>query len=265
MSASYPPLVDILDGMEVATEQGTQTARAVVRELNRLHGYVKEGELGKFAETLDSLAELSKELDETLSAVRGRFPFDPTTYLASGAYLRELGAALEAAGVSVFEEDGNLLCSPSVVRVVPRDVAIDIDGQRERRLDPRTVVSTLVAHQRQAPRYRPERFLNSLRQSYDLIVTKNSGRTDAVVRLVDIWSVLTLLPGQAKEYTQHDFTRDLYHLDSSGITTTLQSERHLRWCASTGIRSSGVLGVVGTDGRPRRYWGVSFVEPQDRP
>jgi hypothetical protein len=262
MSASYPPLVDILDGMEVSTEQGAQTARAIVRELSRLHGYVKEGELGKLAETLDSLAELSKELDETLADVREKFPFDPATYLSSGAYLRELTVALEAAGVPVFEEDGNLLCSPSVVRVVPREVAIDIDGQRERRLDPRIVVTTLVAHRRQSPRYRPERFLNSIRQSYDLLVANNPGRPDAVVRLVDIWTVLTLLPGQAKEYTQHDFTRDLYHLDTSGTTTTLQSTRQLRWCASTGIRSSGVLSVVGTDGRTRRSWGVSFVEPQ---
>jgi hypothetical protein len=93
-------------------------------------------------------------------------------------------------------------------------------------------------------------------------VANNPGRPDAVVRLLDIWNVLTLLPGQAREYTQHDFTRDLYHLDMSGITTTLQSTRQLRWCASTGIRSSGVLSVVGTDGRTRRYWGVSFVEPQ---
>lgn len=261
MSAAYPPLVDILDGMDVSTEQGTQTARAVVRELNRLHGYVKEGELGKLAETLDSLAELSKELDQTLATVRERFRFDPTAYLASGAYLRELQTALEAAGVSVFEEDGRLLCAPSVVRVVPGEAAIDIDGQRERRLDPRTVVSTLVAHQRQPPRYRPESFLNSIRQSYDLIVAQNPGRTGAVIRLVDIWDVLTLLPGQAKEYTKHDFTRDLYHLDSSGLTTTLQSRRTMRWCASSGIRSSGVLGTVGTDGRPRQYWGVSFVEP----
>lgn len=248
--------------MESATEQGTQTARAVVRELNRLHGYVKEGELGKFAETLDALAALSKELDETLTDVRERFPIDPSAYLASGAYLRELSETLDAAGVPVFEEDGRLLCSPSVVRAVPRDVAIDIDGQRERRLDPRAVAATLVEHNKQGPRFRPERFLNTLRQAYDLIVTRNAGRTDAVVRLADIWDVLTLLPGQAKEYTQHDFARDLYHLDCSGTTSTLQSERQLRWCASTGIRGSGVLSVVGTDGRPRQYWGVSFVAPQ---
>jgi hypothetical protein len=261
MSASYPPLVDILDGMAAATEHGTQAARAVTRELNRLQGQVKEGELGKLAETLDSLAAAGKQLDEALVELRDGLPFDPVAYLASGAFTGELRTALENAGIPVSEEDGSLLCSPSVVRIIPREAAIDIDGQRDRRLDPRIVVATLAALRRQGPRYRPERFLNSLRQAYDLIVTKDSSRPDAVVRLVDIWGVLTLLPGQDKEYTQRDFARDLYHLDASGITTTLQSTRQLRWCASTGIRGSGVLGVVGTDGRTRRYWGVSFVEP----
>jgi hypothetical protein len=257
MSASYPPLVEILDGMAGATERGTQTARAVVRELNQLQSQVKEGELGKLAATLDSLTALGKEIAENLTELREKLPFDPATYLSSGAYLTELRAALETAGVPVVEESGTLLCSPSIIRIVPRDVAIEIDGQRDRRLDPRAVAGSVIAQQRRGPRYRPERFLNSLRQSYDLVVT---GRPDEVVRLVDIWSALTLLPGQDKEYTQQDFARDLYYLDVSGVTTTLQSTRQLRWCASTGIRSSGVLSVVGTDGRPRRYWGVSFVE-----
>lgn len=260
MSATYPPLAEILDGMAGASERGTQTARAVVRELNRLQGQVKEGELGKLTETLDSLTDLGKEIAESLTELREKLPFDPATYLTSGAYLTELRTALETAGVTVVEESGTLLCSPSIIRVVPRDVAIEIDGQRDRRLDPRTVAAAVVAQQREGPRYRPERFLNSLRQSYDLVVTKDGGRSDAVVRLVDIWSALTLLPGQDKEYTQQDFARDLYYLDVSGVTTTLQSTRQLRWCASTGIRTSGVLSVVGTDGRPRRYWGVSFVE-----
>jgi hypothetical protein len=141
MSASYPPLVEILDGMAGATERGTQTARAVVRELNQLQGQVKEGELGKLAATLDSLTALGKEIAENLTELREKLPFDPATYLSSGAYLTELRAALETAGVPVVEESGALLCAPSIIRILPRDVAIEIDGQRDRRLDPRTVAA----------------------------------------------------------------------------------------------------------------------------
>jgi hypothetical protein len=265
MSISYPPLVEILDGMAAATEEGNQAARAVIRELNRLQGQVKEGELGKLAETLNTLTDLGKQLGESLTELAAKLPFDPATYLASGAYLDEVRAALEAQGVTVVAEENTLLCSPSIIRAVPREVAIDIDGTRERRLDPRTVTANVIARQRQGSKYRPERFLNSLRQSYDLVVAKESERPDAVIRLVDIWQVLTLLPGQQKEYTQQDFARDLYHLDASGVTTSLQSARQLRWCASSGIRNSGVLCVVGADGRLCRYWGVSFVEPHAHP
>jgi hypothetical protein len=69
--------------------------------------------------------------------------------------------------------------------------------------------------------------------------------------------VLTLLPGQAKEYTRPEFARDLYLLDQSGIRQT-KDGRMLRWHASSGTRSAGVLTTVARTGQQQRYWGVSF-------
>ena len=44
--------------------------------------------------------------------------------------------------------------------------------------------------------------------------------TGKVIKLLDIYQLLTLLPGQSKEYTKEEFARDIYLLDKSGITTT---------------------------------------------
>ena len=82
-------------------------------------------------------------------------------------------------------------------------------------------------------------------------------KPDAVVRLTDIWTVLTLLPGQAREYTRPEFARDLYLLDQSGVRAT-RDGRALRWHASSGTRTSGVLTTVARTGQQQRYWGVSF-------
>jgi hypothetical protein len=83
-------------------------------------------------------------------------------------------------------------------------------------------------------------------------------KPDAVVRLVDIWSVLTLLPGQAKEYTRPEFARDLYLLDQSSERVT-KAGRALRWHASSCTRTAGVLTTVARTGQQQRYWGVSFT------
>jgi hypothetical protein len=79
------------------------------------------------------------------------------------------------------------------------------------------------------------------------------------VRLVDVWSVLTLLPGQQRDYSRAEFARDLYLLDSSGVATG-KSGRTLRWHASSGTRGSGTLATVAKTGQQQLYWGISFTD-----
>ena len=75
---------------------------------------------------------------------------------------------------------------------------------------------------------------------------------------MDIWAVLTLLPGQGGEYTRPEFARDLYLLDQRG-TRQAKDGRGLRWHASSGTRAAGVLTTVARTGQQQRYWGVSFT------
>jgi hypothetical protein len=98
---------------------------------------------------------------------------------------------------------------------------------------------------------------------YALVVAQAGKKSDAVVRLVDVWSVLTLLPGQGREYTRPEFARDLYLLDQSGVGTT-KDGRALRWHASSGTRTAGVLTTVARTGQQQRYWGVSFASQVPR-
>jgi len=67
------------------------------------------------------------------------------------------------------------------------------------------------------------------------------------------WSVLTLLPGQAKEYTlAPEFARDLYLLDQSGIRQTKDGRmlRLARPAAAPG--RPGVLTTVARTGQQQR-------------
>src|SRR5262249_56730316 len=144
------------------------------------------------------------------------------------------------------------------LRGVAGDSVCEIDRGRERRLRPSVLIGLLAATQQRPPKCRAGQFLESLATSYELIVARAGKRPDAVVRLTDIWSVLTLLPGQAKEYTRPEFARDLYLLDLDGVRRT-KDGRILRWHASSGTRTAGVLTTVARTGQQQRYWGVSFT------
>lgn len=235
-----------------------KAAKTVVRELRRTQVSLGHGDLWGFERNLSALTEQVDDLQKTVDGLRSLYDLDPKAYLESGAYAAELCEAATTAGLIITEEDDQLLCHPSIIRIRPKDVSIEIDRKREHRLRPSTVIAVLSARQQRDSRFNPETFLNSIRNAYDLIVARQGRRPDSVVRLVDIWKTLTLLPAHSREYTKQAFARDLYLLDKSGTSTTRKSSRRLRWCASSGTRSTGILSVVTPEGRQQQYWGISF-------
>ncbi len=234
-------------------------ATGLVRGLRRVKADAASGQLRPLRRDLEAAEEAATDLATAATDLRAGFTFDEQAHLASGAYTKELLAAAAEAGVEAFESDDRIASFPSLVRVLPGDAALEIDRVRERRLRPSVVVRLLAAAQGRTPRFKPEPFLDSMLAAYELVVARDAKQPDAVVKLVDVWSVLTLLPGQSRDYTRQEFARDLYLLDSSGVTVTPRGGRRLRWAASTGTRGAGVLTTVARGGQQQRYWGVSFA------
>ncbi len=120
------------------------------------------------------------------------------------------------------------------------------------------MIDLLRRAQQAGPRFRSETYLASLLRAYDLVVAQQGKRPGSVVRLVEVYDVLTLLPGQSRDYSRQEFTRDLYLLDQSGAATVGSTGRRLRWAASTGTKQAGVLTTVARSGQQQKYWGVAF-------
>jgi hypothetical protein len=239
-------------------EAALRSAGGLTRELRKAKVAAATGQVREFRRALTAVTTLLDELSTAVREAQASFDIDETAYLASGDYAKELLGLAAERGVAMFEEDERLLCYPSIVRVVPGDSVVEIDRRRERRLRPSVLIGLLAASQQRPPKFRAGQFLESLATGYELIVARAGKRPDAVVRLTDIWSVLTLLPGQAKEYTRPEFARDLYLLDLDGARRT-KDGRILRWHASSGTRTAGVLTTVARTGQQQRYWGVSFT------
>ncbi len=258
MTEDVQGLEAALAAAQTAAETAIKEAASLARELKKARSSATAGQVRDLDRSLAQAETLAAGLARQVAEARTAYDVDATELLASGAYTKELLAAAAEAGLGMFEEDGRLLCYPSLVRMLPGDQAIEIDRRRERRIRPSAVVDLLAKAQQAGPRFRPEPFLASLAAAYDLVVAKQHKTGGAVVKLLDVYGVLTLLPGQARDYSKQEFARDLYLLDLSGTVDT--QRRTLRWAASTGTRQAGMLTTVARSGQQQRYWGIAFSE-----
>lgn len=248
-----------LAATEEQVDAALRAAAALTRELKKAKQGAARGQLRDLRRSLGAATELAERAASATESTVASFDLDEEQYLSSGSYAKELLEMAAASNVAIYEADDRLLCYPSLIKVLPGDASVEIDRRREKRLRPSVLVALLAAAQAKPPRFRPEPFLESLASAYDLVRSREQQRDGSVVRLVDIWAVLTMLPGQQRDYTRPEFARDLYALDSSGATR-LTSGRQLRWHASSGTRGSGTLTTVAQTGQQQLYWGVSFAD-----
>lgn len=251
---------DALARAEADVEAAARSVAGLARELKKARSAAGSGQVRELRRAFDAAVQLTEEVQQAVEAARQGYDVDEGELLASGGYSAQLLAAAGEAGVAMFADDDRLLCYPSIVRVLPGELALEVDRRRVRGLRPSVVVAALQRAQNAGPRFKAEPFLASLLAAYDLVLARQDKAAGAVVRLVDVYSVLTLLPGQAREYTKPEFTRDLYLLDQSGVTSGVSGGRVLRWAASTGTRQPGVLSTVARSGQQQRYWGVAFEQ-----
>jgi len=166
--------------------------------------------------------------------------------------------------VKIFEQDERLYCYPFLIRIIPTELAVQIDKTKEKRLRPSALVSHLKALQNKPVRFKPETFLESLSLAYEILI-KSRGKDQVgkgiVVSLREIYRLLTLLPGQTKEYSLQEFARDIYLLDRSGVITTKKGYGVTLPGVSSGMKgTTGTIRVITQEGQNKLYYGISFSE-----
>nr|MBA2604544.1 hypothetical protein [Acidobacteriota bacterium] len=153
-------------------------------------------------------------------------------YLA-GPYLDELVIALKAAGIEARRDAESVIAFPVIVRAIPSERMLRIDGKKLSSLRPSAVVAAVKRGQNAKPRLPPDRFLELLLTAYRLISGSEPGQTIALSR---IYQALTLMPGTAASYGPLEFARDLYALDRGGVARTKEGAT-VSFTASTGTKA----------------------------
>lgn len=255
-------LESALQQMEADADASLKSAAAASRSLKRLRAVVHDGNLREMPSALSAAEQSVEALEQQVALTVQGWTFDEASYFSSGAYTDELLATATRMQLAMYEQDDRLYCYPSLLRVLAAERTILIDRTRERRLRPSLVVAHLRRLQDRPPRFKPDAFLEALFKAYRALVQhRTAGKLEPgrVERLARVYELLTLLPGQAREYSSHEFARDIYLLDRSGLTET-RDGFVVSFPASTGTKSaSGVVTAITENGQERRYWGIAFT------
>jgi hypothetical protein len=250
---------------EDEADAACKAATAALRALKKFRAAAQVGNLRELQKTIEAAGQAITDLRHQFTTAKTGWDFDADAYLSNGSFVSEVLATAKHTGVRIYERDDRLYCYPSLIRVLPNDQAVVIDKTRERRLRPSVLVHHLQDLQNRPVRFKSEAFLESLHDAYSTAVkTRGKDRqvTGAIVPLVEIYNLLTLLPGQAKEYSRQEFARDLYLLDQSGVTAVRNGAAVSFHAARGNEAPSKVIPIVMQNGHVKTYYGISFAHEQ---
>ncbi len=248
-------------------EATLKTAVSVVNSLKKFRINIQTGNLCDLKKTIDSAEQVIATLKQQFVNTKEGWNFDSENYVASRAFIGEILEMSESSDVKMFEQDERLYCYPFLIRILPNELAVQIDKRKDKRLRPSALVSHLKALQNKPVRFKPEAFLESLFKAYETLIKsrgKYQGGKGIVVTLREVYRLLTRLPGQTKEYSLQEFARDIYLLDRSDVTTTKKGYDVTLPGVSSGMKgTTGTIRVITQEGQDKLYYGISFSEVKE--
>lgn len=259
---------DRTDTFEEGFERAARSAASVAKVGTQITGAARdmqkaaaEGDISKIRRALHRLGTVTEVAQQELASARGAWPFDEEEQrlYMSARYATELREEAEKIGLQLFERDGHLLAYPSVIRVLPSDLAVKVDQKKVAAIRPSHLAKMLLANQSKRPKYSAERIVESFEAAYNLNVPVE--RRGEVVKLTQIYQSLTLRPGASSDYDKSDFARDVFLVDQSGLLQTRAGSR-ISFPASTATRGgkSDLITFVAPSGEIMTYYGIRFTQ-----
>lgn len=252
-----------LAATEADARATVKAAEAAIRNLKRLVAAITTGDIGALERGLGDADSAIQALREQFRNTCEGWTFETQAYSETGMLTRELLETATAAGLPVHEQDGRIFSYPVLVRVLPAERAILLDKAKSRQIRPSVVVDRLARLKRRPARFRPENFISTLQEVYGLQLRLDGHPAlhlegdGPPVKVIQLYKLLTLFPGQEREYGRADFTRDLYLLDRSGTTISRDGRLEIRLQPPSRAGQTPFQ-IVDEDGRQRDYYAVSF-------
>lgn len=261
--------ISLESALEHVEKRATSAEAATKKLLSTVVAAKKAAQVGDLATLRRLLDDVGKIADGTqleVEALASSWPLDSSAeqmMFEDGGYVREVLQEADRQELAILEEDEQLLCYPSLIRLDPARRAVLIDRKPYRHVRPRVLVNHLKAQQERQTKFKPAPFLEALFTAWEYARKANArGQTPpSDVSIDQVYGVFTVMPGSAREYSKQEFARDLYLLEESGERTTKKGAT-LHFSRSTGARQArGAATVVDRQGRRIIYSSISFAQP----
>lgn len=257
-------LEDTLDGVRGAAKRAAKCAKDLDSTFKALDQAAAKGEITKLRSGLSRASALCEQLAIEVAAVQGSWPTSETEEeaLLVQTLIPEVTERLAREGVAVYRYGAGWSASPVLVRLDIKSRALRIDRSKVATLRPSIVASAVLAA-KQRPTVRAEQFIELLQAGYhaavgSLLIADQSARLGAAVPLSEVYKALTLLPDAKRDYPLESFTRDLFLLDRSGLSTAKDGSRLFLSASTSSKGGGGVLTVLDEHGSPQNYFAVAF-------
>jgi hypothetical protein len=253
---------------ERAADSTLKSATDLVKLARQLQKAAKDGNIAAVKRTQSRLDDALGNLRQAVVNAVESWPFDDgeeEQYLKD-SYTTELRRAASEQGLEIHERDGQLISYPSIVRILPGERAVRIDRKKVSTIRPSYLTGILLQNQEKPGRYPAGRFLEALYQVYSELAKEDSsdrlmkGGPGRVVPLARIYRLFTSMPGSGRDYTPMDFARDLYQLETSGVTKTKSGATVSFHAAAATRGTKGVFTFIGPKGQDVQYYGVRFTK-----
>ena len=250
---------DALSTFENQVHDALVRAKATAAALARLERAVQGGTTEAFSKEHSDAMRLAAEAVAAVAGLDGAFTYDVKEAMASGAFLAEVEAAANGAGLRAFVRDGRLYSFPLLVRAESAKARVRVSGKSLRTVRPSVLVRLLAKEQGRPLAFKEATFLGVLFRAYTATAGEaKSWARDAgpVVFLRDLHELLTLHPGT--EYPVDEFARDLLLLDRKPDLRVKGCRFEFPGATVSKERIKPIV-VFDEDGAERAYYALRFI------
>jgi len=236
--------------------------RSMVNVIRRVKTSSDEGNMDALQQALTRYEELVDRQKETLQGFKEKLPsFDLQSYLSENFHPGFMNA-LAGENLAVEAEYPVYEVLPFKIRVLPDKEIVTIDDHVYRNLRPVVLARYLKKSidRLNAASFDAQRFLQTLTASYDTEMSRQIARTkidlsEQEILLKDIYSTLTPMPQQKREYPVQLFAFDLHRVLRSGQMNAPDGRR--LWLGNVRNQKQALI-VLDAQGQPQRYGVMKF-------
>jgi len=258
-------LEDSLLALEPQLADAERRATALLGAVKKLRKIVREGAVGAMPAAIAAAQLEAARSGAPLADAAAQWRYDVADAFAGDAYLDELAAAAQAAGVVLVRRDGRVTAYPVALRLDARGQGVRVGRKLERRIRPGFLAAELKKLQQRPDRFNVRQFLDRLFQLYEAKARAEDPAWRAtlpgqgpLVPLADLHDQLTLLPAAAADYPLEEFVVDLLRLDRQPDAMTSHGHR-FELGGSTGRKGGKRLTLFDETGEQHDYYAIRYI------